>query len=111
MQDNSNEAPKGELLVYQGQGLDSPVHVRLEGETVWLNQKLMAKLYGVGVNTINYHISEIYEDEELAPEATIRKYRIVQTEGSRQVGRLIDHYKPMSVPQKIIWIRKRSKIR
>jgi hypothetical protein len=92
MQDNNNEAPKGELLVYQGQGLNSPVQVRLEGETVWLNQKLMAELYGVGVNTINYHISEIYEDEELAPEATIRKYRIVQTEGSRQVGRLIDHY-------------------
>jgi len=92
MPDNNNEPPKGELLVYQGQGLHSPVQVRLEGETVWLNQKLMAELYGVGVNTINYHISEIYEDEELAPEATIRKYRIVQTEGSRQVGRLIDHY-------------------
>ncbi len=92
MQDNNSEPPRGELLVYQGQGLDSPVQVRLEGETVWLSQKLMAELYGVGVNTINYHISEIFEDEELAPEATIRKYRIVQTEGNRQVGRLIDHY-------------------
>ncbi len=92
MPDNNNEPPKGELLVYQGQGLDGPVQVRLEGETVWLSQKLMADLYGVGVNTINYHISEIFEDEELAPVATIRKYRIVQTEGNRQVGRLIDHY-------------------
>lgn len=92
MSDKNNEPPKGELLVYQGPGLDTPVQVRLEGETVWLSQKLMAELYGVGVNTINYHISEIYEDEELAPEATIRKYRIVQTEGNRQVGRLIDHY-------------------
>lgn len=92
MPDNNNEPPKGELLVYQGQGLDSPVQVRLDGETVWLSQKLMAELYGVGVNTINYHISEIFEDEELAPEATIRKYRIVQTEGTRQVGRLIDYY-------------------
>jgi hypothetical protein len=42
MPDKNNEPPKGELLVYQGQGLDSPVQVRLEGETVWLNQKLMA---------------------------------------------------------------------
>ncbi len=92
MDNNDNNRPQGELLVYQGQGLESPVQVRLEGETVWLSQKLLAELYGVGVNTINYHISEIYEDGELLPEATIRKYRIVQTEGSRQVGRLIDHY-------------------
>lgn len=93
-QENSNEAqrPQGELLVYQGKGLSEPIQVRLEGETVWLPQRLMAELYDVGVSTINYHISEIYEDEELAPEATIRKYRIVQTEGKRQVGRLIDHY-------------------
>ena len=92
MENNHDKRPQGELIVYQGQGLESPVQVRLHGETVWLSQKLMAELYGVGVNTINYHISEIYEDEELTPEATIRKYRIVQTEGNRQVGRLIDHY-------------------
>jgi hypothetical protein len=92
MQDTNSEPPKGELLVYQGQGLDSPVQVRLEGETVWLNQKLMAELYGVAVPTINEHIANIFDDEELRPEATIRKFRIVQTEGNRQVGRLIDHY-------------------
>ena len=92
MENSEDKRPQGELIVYQGQGLDSPVQVRLDGETVWLSQKLLAELYGVGVNTINYHISEVYEDEELAPEATIRKYRIVQTEGNRQVGRLIDHY-------------------
>lgn len=92
MSDKNSEPPKGELLVYQGKGLDSPVQVRLEGETVWLNQKRLAELYGVSVSTINEHISNIYEDEELLPEATIRKFRIVQTEGNRQVGRLIDHY-------------------
>lgn len=92
MSDNNNEPPKGALLVYQGKGLHSPVQVRLEGETVWLNQKLMAEMYGVSIPTINEHISNIYDDEELLPEATIRKFRIVQTEGSRQVGRLIDHY-------------------
>lgn len=92
MGSNDVQRPQGELIVYQGQGLDSPVQVRLDGETVWLNQKLMAELYGVSVPTINEHISNIYDDEELLPEATIRKFRIVQTEGNRQVGRLIDHY-------------------
>lgn len=90
--DKNNEPPNGELLVYQGQGQNSPVQVRLEGETVWLNQKLMAELYGVAIPTINEHIANIYDDEELQPETTIRKFRIVQTEGNRQVRRLIDHY-------------------
>ena len=89
---NEDNRPYGELLVYQGQGLTEPVQVRLEGETVWLSQKLMAELYGVSTPTINEHISNIYDDEELLPEATIRKFRIVQMEGSREVGRLIDHY-------------------
>lgn len=84
--------PPGELLVYQGQGIDEPLTVRLEGETVWLSQKLLAELYGTTVANINQHIAAIYEDEELLPEATIKKYLIVQTEGSRQVKRLIDHY-------------------
>lgn len=79
MENKENNRPLGELIVYQGQGFDAPIQVRLDGETVWLSQKLMAELYGVGVNTINYHISEIFDGEELSPEATIRKYRIVQT--------------------------------
>lgn len=89
---NNNERPQGELLVYQGKGLDKPLQVRLEGESVWLTQKQLAELYGTSVSNINQHISSIYEDEELLPEATIKKYLIVQTEGTRQVKRLIDHY-------------------
>lgn len=89
---NNNERPQGELLVYQGKGLDKPLQVRLEGETVWLSQKLLSELYGVSVPTINHHITNIFEEEELSPEATIRKYLIVQTEGEREVKRLIDHY-------------------
>ena len=84
--------PEGELLVYQGEGLDQPIRVLLEGETAWLTQRLMAELFQIGVNTVNHHVKEIYDDEELLPEATIRKYRIVQTEGTRQVSRLVDHY-------------------
>ncbi len=92
MEKDKDKRPRGELLVYQGEGLDSPVQVRLDGDTVWLSQKLLAELYGVTIPTINEHISNIYDDEELQPEATIRKFRIVQIEGTRQVGRLIDHY-------------------
>lgn len=84
--------PGGSLLIYRADEGASPIRVLLEGETVWLTQKLLADLYQVGVNTINHHIKGIYEDNELAPEATIRRYRIVQTEGKRQVERLVDHY-------------------
>ncbi|MBN2842951.1 MAG: virulence RhuM family protein, partial [Sedimentisphaerales bacterium] len=90
--EDEEKCPKGELLVYQGQGLDSPIQVRLEGESVWLSQKLLAELYGIAVPTINEHITNIYEENELSPEATIRKYLIVQNEGGRQVKRLVDYY-------------------
>ncbi|MDO4628118.1 MAG: hypothetical protein Q4C70_02955 [Planctomycetia bacterium] len=79
-------------MVYQGSGLDAPIRVRLDGDTVWLSQKQMAELYNVTIPNINQHITAIYEDGELPPEATIKKYLIVQTEGARQVKRLVDFY-------------------
>lgn len=63
------------------------VQTYVEDETLWLTQKAMAQLFGVEVNTINYHLKEIYTSNELAQEATIRKIRIVQQEGNRQVER------------------------
>jgi hypothetical protein len=66
--------------------------MRYQDENIWLTQKMMAVLYDVGVNTINYHLKKIYADAELSEEATIRKYRIVQVEGGREVSREIDHY-------------------
>lgn len=68
------------------------VEVRYEDENIWITQKMLAILYEVETNTINYHIKKIYEDLELSEEATIRKFRIVQTEGTRQVSRDIEHY-------------------
>lgn len=68
------------------------VEVRYEDENIWITQKMLAVLYEVETNTINYHIKKIFEDSELTPEATIRNFRIVQTEGSRQVSRDIEHY-------------------
>ena len=68
------------------------MEMRYESENIWLTQKMMSALYDVEVNTINYHIKKIFDDSELKEEATIRNFRIVQTEGSRQVSRAIEHY-------------------
>ena len=84
--------PEGEIVLYQPTQGNEPVRVLLEGETVWLTQRLIAELYGVSVKTVNEHLKNIYEEGELDTEATIRKYRIVQMEGDRQVSRLLDHY-------------------
>ncbi|MES2344914.1 MAG: virulence RhuM family protein [Chlamydiota bacterium] len=83
---------QGQILLYQTEDGRQRIEVHLHEGSVWLSQKLLAELYGVGVSTINYHIREIYKENELRPEATIRKYRIVQTEGERQVLREIDFY-------------------
>lgn len=68
------------------------IEMRYEDENIWLTQKMMATLYDVDVRTINDHIQKIYEDGELQEDATIRNFRIVQTEGSRQVSRQVKHY-------------------
>ena len=68
------------------------MEIRYEDENVWLTQKMMAELYGVALPTINEHVKKIYDDGELKKDATIRKFRIVQTEGSRQVSREVQHY-------------------
>ena len=83
---------RGEFIVYRTEDGRAEIKVRLEDETVWLTQRLMAALFQVGVNTINHHLKEIYSDGELSPEATIRNYRIVQAEGGRKVSRDVDHY-------------------
>lgn len=71
---------------------DASYEMRYEDENIWLTQKMMAALYDVGLPTINEHIKKIYSDGELTEEATIRKFRIVQTEGTRQVNREVTHY-------------------
>ena len=74
-----------------GEQQDS-VEMRYEDENIWLTQKMMATLYDVDVRTINEHIKKIYLDSELEEDSTIRNFRIVQTEGSRQITRDIKHY-------------------
>ncbi|WP_201763844.1 virulence RhuM family protein [Methanosphaerula palustris] len=81
-----------EFLLYQTEGGETRVQVSLFEGTVWLTQRLIAELYQKSIKTINEHIKNIYEERELDPQATIRKFRIVQLEGDRQVERLVDFY-------------------
>ena len=71
---------------------DASFEMRYEDENIWLTQKMMAALYDVTKQTISQHINRIYADGELTPEATVKKYLTVQTEGNRQVSRSQDHY-------------------
>lgn len=75
----------GELILYQTEDGEARIHIRLIGGAVWLSQRLLADLYQVSVKTINEHLGNIYADNELDPVPTIRKFRIVQMEGKREV--------------------------
>ncbi len=81
-----------EFLIFTGQSGEQSIEARHEDETVWLTQKLMASLFDVSVPTINEHLKNIYEQGEVTREATIRKFRTVQTEGNREVERNVDFY-------------------
>ena len=79
----------GEIVKCDESGMPT-LDVWLEDETIWLTQAQLAELLGVKLNTVNYHIKNIISSGELSPEATIRKIRIVQIEGGRQVSRPVD---------------------
>ncbi len=81
-----------DIILYTTETGNVIVEVLFSDETFWLSQKRMAELFGVEVHTINYHLKEIYASGELKEEATIRKIRIVQKEGYRDVSRVIDYY-------------------
>jgi hypothetical protein len=79
------------LIFYRAADGAVKVEVLYQEQTFWLNQKKIAELFGVEIPTINYHLKEIYASGELVPEATIRNFLIVQTEGKRQadwIGKL-----------------------
>jgi hypothetical protein len=92
MPDAHGPESASEIVFFQTDDGRSRIQVRLEGETVWLSQRLLADLFQKDVRTINEHVQNIFEEGELQPEATIRKLRIVRTEGDREVSRLVDHY-------------------
>lgn len=80
------------LLFYKTPSERAEVAVHFQDDTFWLSQKNMAELFGVEVNTINYHLKGIFKSGELDENSTIRNLRIVRTEGSRQVKREVTHY-------------------
>lgn len=81
-----------EFLIFTNQSKTSTIEVRYEDETIWLSQKLMSELFDVEVNTINYHLKELYKSGEIQEISTTRKFRIVQQEGNRTVNRDIEFY-------------------
>ncbi len=86
------QEPVPGVVLYQSPDGTTRFQVRLDQETLWLTQRQLADLFQKSVPTINEHISNVFAEGELPPEATIRKYRIVQTEGGREIERLVDHY-------------------
>ncbi|MDY4342066.1 virulence RhuM family protein [Xanthomonas sp. LF07-6] len=92
MRNDDKDAPTSELILYRSEDAQTRIQVRLEGESVWLTQAQIAELYQVSVKTISEHLQNIYAEGEVEAERTVRKLRIVQAEGSRQVRRTLDHY-------------------
>ncbi len=84
--------PEGEFLLYQTEDGSTKIECRLAGDSIWLTQKLMAELFQVTVPTINEHLKNLFQEGEIQADRTIRKFRIVQTEGKRDVARQVDHY-------------------
>lgn len=89
---SENEPAKGEILLYQTEDGHIKLDVRLQEETVWLTQPMMAELFQTTQQNISQHIQNIYEDEELPEEATHKVFLSVQPEGTRQVSRNRDFY-------------------
>ena len=83
---------ESEIILYTTPQGDVKIDIRFEDETFWLTQKKLATLFDVEVNTINYHLKEIFKSGELSEDSTIRKIRIVQTEGTREVSRQVEFY-------------------
>lgn len=81
-----------EFLIFETQAKQDSVEVRYEDNTLWLTQKMMARLFSVESNTITYHLKDLFKTKEITEESTTRKFRVVQEEGNRQVTREILHY-------------------
>jgi len=78
---NDQKIPQSDFLIYRSPEGDVRVEVAYQDETVWLTQKLMSELFGVEVNTINYHLKEVFGDGELEESSVIRKIRTTASDG------------------------------
>ena len=85
-------ANNNQILLYQTENGETRLEVLRQGETLWHLQRGMAELFQKALNTINEHITNIYDEGELNRDSTIRNFRIVQREGNREVARDVTHY-------------------
>jgi hypothetical protein len=83
---------QSEILIYQTEDGRTRINVRLQDETVWLSLNQMAELFQRDKSVISRHISNVFKEGELGPDSTVAKFATVQTEGTRQVARQVDHY-------------------
>ncbi|NOY57553.1 MAG: virulence RhuM family protein [Calditrichaeota bacterium] len=83
---------KSNILIYQSESGETKLEVRLENETVWLTQKSMAELFQTTIPNINLHLKNIYNEDELEKDSTIKDFLILQKEGDRTVKRLQKFY-------------------
>lgn len=89
---NDKPTNTGKILIYQNEKGDTKIDAYFEEDTIWMTQQAMCDLYQVAKSSISEHISHIFRDGELEPQATVRKFRTVQIEGNRQVTRERDYY-------------------
>lgn len=82
------QEPRSDIILYTAPDGHIRVEVLLEDETFWLSQKRMAELFGVEVNTINYHLKSVFESGELSEESVIRKFRITAADGKAYLTNL-----------------------
>lgn len=81
-----------DILIYQTEDDKTRIEVRLQDESVWLTQQLMAELFQTTKQNISLHIQNIIDEGELSPESTVKEFLTVRLEGSREVGRQLVHY-------------------
>ncbi|HNX82696.1 MAG TPA: RhuM family protein [Candidatus Omnitrophota bacterium] len=92
MKQENKSFEKGAIAIYTAKDGKTRLEVSLSNDTVWLNQQQIAQLFGKDVRTVSEHLQNIFKLKELSRVATIRKFRIVQTEGKRQVTRSIEFF-------------------
>lgn len=94
MSENTDSLPHGvgQFLIYPAENGTLKIEVRLENETVWLNQQHMADLFQTSQQNISLHLQNIFEERELQREATHKEFLLVRREGSRDVQRKVDFF-------------------
>jgi hypothetical protein len=91
---NQNTSQENDIIFYTTS--DGAVHIEVffQDETFWLTMNRMAELFGTSKQSISYHLQNIYNENELQREATVKEILTVQNEGGREVSRMIEYYNP-----------------